>query len=395
MRSRSLRQACSLLLLALWLPGCLAKSYEIPNDELQRLVDVPPQERGIAVRAVQRLGTATEPERAPSWAPRPEDFPAGVTPTDAGETVYTSHYHHGHVGYFYVMPPLYLSFGEPTYYSRSPAVGGPAGPIGGPGYWNAVNGVGGGKYASRGDTKSAAAAVVAALFAAALVATIGFAASEGARYDGVVAVHPHHPVHFISPTGSERLIGLDDITRQDINDRDIAVIVADEGAGLWQRGRAPLDHTGFTWQFGAGWMMQQVARDRALSGFVVHTNFGGFINPWLGLTASVETGAASDTMTPGDMWFLRYGADLTWLPIHVGRWHFGPRVGGGMQYINTGGGDWAYVSATHPYVTAGVESEIAMTTRLAFSIRAGGLWQPRSPWSDAFTPAVQLGLNIY
>ena len=142
-------------------------------------------------------------------------------------------------------------------------------------------------------------------------------------------------------------------------------------------------------------MMQQVARDRALSGFVVHTDFGGFVHQTLGIVATFDAGAADDAFSRGDMWFARYGAELIWLPIHVGLWHLGPRLGAGMQYINTGGGDWAYLSATHPFVTAGVESEIAMTTRMAFSIRAGGLWQPGSPWAEAFTPAVQLGLNIY
>ena len=55
-----------------------------------------------------------------------------------------------------------------------------------------------------------------------------------------------------------------------------------------------------------------------------------------------------------------------------------PRFGGGWQYLNTGG-DWPYVSATHPFITAGVGSDIEMTTRLAFSIRARGMWRPNSP----------------
>ncbi len=390
-RARDLRPIAALLL-AVALQGCLAKSYEIPTDELQRLVDVPPQERGQVVRAVQRLGTATEPPPAPSWAPQPQDVPPGGA-LGGGDTVYAPYQPQGHVAYFYVLPPLYLGFGQPTYYARSPAVGGPVGPVGGPGYYGALD-PSGANYA-RGDSKSAVAGLVAAAVAVALVATIGFAASEGARYDGIVAVHPHHPVHMLSANGAERLIGLDDLTRQDIDPSGSAIIVADEGAGLWRRGRAPLDRTGFTWQFGGGWMMQQVAKDRALSGFVFHTNFGGFLSQSLGLVGTFDAGAASDVMTPGDMWFVRYGAELIWLPVHVGLWHFGPRVGGGLQYINTGGGDWPYISATHPFVTAGVESEIAMTTRMAFSIRAGGLWQPNAPWSGAFTPAVQFGLNIY
>ncbi len=377
------------LLLLLTLPGCLAKSYEIPTDELQRLVTVPPQERGQVVRAVQRLASADEPARAPAWAPQAADFPGDETPTDRGDAVYAPYQPRPTFGYVYILPPLYLGYGPPAYYSRSPEVGGPS-----PGgfYSGATSR---GASTARGDAKAAAAALVAAAVAVALVATIGFAATEGVRYDGIVAVHPHHPLHLIAANGRERLIGLDELTRFDIDPTGTAIIVADEGAGLWQRGRAPLDHTGWTWQFGGGWMMQQVARDRALGGYVFHMNLGGFINPWLGIVGSVEAGAGSDTVTTGDMWFLRYGADLVWLPVHLGVWHFGPRIGGGLQYLNTGGGDWGYLSATQPYATFGIESEIAMTTRMAFSIRAGGLLQPSAPWANALTPAVQLGLNIY
>ncbi len=384
-------QSIAALALLLTLPGCLAKSYEIPTEELQRLVDLPPQERGQAVRAVQRLSTAQEPPRAPSWAPQPQDFPP-AGPTGPGDAVYAPYSPEPHVGYFYILPPLYLGFGEPTYYSRSPAVGGPVGPVGGAGFYSAVATPA--KYA-RGDSKSDLAALIAVAVGAALIATVAVAASEGARYDGIIAVHPHHPVHLMAANGSEQLIGLDDLTRQDIDHRRTAVVVADEGAGLWQRGRAPLDRIGFTWQFGGGWMMQQVARDRALSGYVFHMNFGGFLSQSLGVVATFDAGAASDVSTPGDMWFARYGAELIWLPVHWGTWHFGPRLGGGMQYINTGGGDWGYLSETRPFITAGVESEIAMTTRLAFSVRAGGMWQPSAAWSSAFTPAVQIGLNVY
>ncbi len=390
MAGRSRVKLVVALVLLVTLPGCLAKSYEIPTDELRRLVEVPPAQRGQAVRAVQRFSTATEPPRAPSWEARAEDVPPDA---GNGDAVYAPYQPRGHVGYVYIMPPIYMGFGEPTYYARSPAVGGPVGQVGGPDFYRAMGNTG--ARSSRGDTKGAAAAIVAAALAAVLVATVVLAASEGARYDGIVAVHPHHPVHLVAPDGSERLIGLDDLSAADIDGRATALVVADEGAGLWQRGRAPLDRTGLTWQFGGGWMMQQVAKDRALPGYVFHFDLGGFLSQSLGLVATFDAGAGADTYTPGDMWFARYGAEFIWLPVHAGRWHFGPRVGGGMQYINTGGGDWGYLSATHPFVTVGVESEIAMTTRMAFSIRAGGLWQPSSPWSDTFTPAVQIGLNIY
>jgi hypothetical protein len=375
----------------LLLPGCLANSYEIPRDELQRLVEVPPENRGQVVHAVQRFSTATEPPRAPSWAPRPEDLPQDGG-SGYGDNVYAPYQGDSRVGYFYVMPPVYLAFGPPTYYARSPGYGEHVGGAGGGGFYS---GGGASSGFSRGDSKSQAAALVAVAVAAAAVFTVGLAASEGARYDGIIALHPHHPVHLLAANGADRLVGLDDLTAQDLDPRNTAVVVADEGAGLWRRGRLPLDRRGATWQFGGGWMLQQVALDRALSGYVFHMNLGGFLTRSFGIVGTVDAGAASDWHTPGDMWFLRYGAELVWLPIHLGPWHFGPRFGGGWQYINTGGGDWPYLSATHPYITAGVESEIEMTTRLAFSIRAGGMWQPDSPWSGAFTPAVQLGLNVY
>ncbi len=374
------------------LPGCLAKSYEIPSDELQRLVDVPPMERGQAVHVVQQFSTAPELRPAPAWASAPAEATSadGQGEPQSGDAVYAPYEPSGPPVYVFIMPPLYMGFGPPTYVARQPLQ---RGAVAGGGFSSA--GVGGGATAARGDAKGAATALIAAAVAVALVATIGIAASEGARYDGIVAIHPHHPVHLLSAGGRERLIGLDELTRFDLDPRATAVISAEEGAGLWQRGRAPLDRQGFTWQFGGGWMMQQVAADRALSGYVFHMNFGGFFTQTLGAVLTFDVGGASDPYTPGDMWFARYGADLIWLPIHLGLWHFGPRVGGGMQYINTGGGDWAYLSTTQPFLTFGVESEIAMTTRLAFSVRAGGLLQPGTPWANTLTPAVQLGLNIY
>src|SRR5262245_28504219 len=52
--------------------GCLSNEYRIPNDEIQRLAQLPPDVRGQHVRIVQDLGSrrgeAIEPEEEPAPA---------------------------------------------------------------------------------------------------------------------------------------------------------------------------------------------------------------------------------------------------------------------------------------------------------------------------------------
>ena len=381
------RSRCLAVLALAALSGCLANSYEIEKDELLRLVELPPHERGHTVRAVQRFSTDRTPERAPAWE-QAAVAPEGVPPPPPGEQVYSTQA--PAPAYVYVLPPMYLGFGQPTYYSRSPGVGGPTGDL----RYPSAPGPTPATFA-RGDTKSQIGAIIGVAIAAAVVATIVFASSEGARYDGVVAVHPHHPLHLSDRAGDERLVALDELTRDDVAAAHSVVVVADEGAGLWRRGRMPLDRVGFAWEMAGGWTLQQVSPDRALSGGMAHIGLGGYLLPSLGVLGTLDAGRGSDDYTSGDYWFARYGAEVSWLPIAFAHFHLGPRVGAGWQYLNTGGGDWPYLAATQFYATAFVNSEWDLTTRLGFSIRGGGMWQPASAWRGSFQPEIVMGFNVY
>ena len=68
MRSTPWTTCAGLCVLLTAFSGCLSNTYEVPRDEMQRLVSAPPDQRGGNVHAVQRFGTATDPPPAPAWS---------------------------------------------------------------------------------------------------------------------------------------------------------------------------------------------------------------------------------------------------------------------------------------------------------------------------------------
>src|SRR5690606_14381208 len=84
---RSLLFILVTLALATLVSGCLSDSYTIPDNELERLVSVPPDQRGQRVRVVQRLGNASDPETN------------GTQPSSSSTVTYHHCHSHGvHVG---------------------------------------------------------------------------------------------------------------------------------------------------------------------------------------------------------------------------------------------------------------------------------------------------------
>ncbi|MET0405803.1 MAG: hypothetical protein ABW123_25505 [Cystobacter sp.] len=93
--------ACVLPLVALMLTsGCLGPHYEVTRGEMERLVQLPPEERARNIYGVQRFVTSDDPEPAPPWEP-----PLGEPPPGYVTTV------HGHWA-----PSFYVeSYGGPYY----------------------------------------------------------------------------------------------------------------------------------------------------------------------------------------------------------------------------------------------------------------------------------------
>lgn len=389
---RSLGAAALITAGALLQSACLSHTFEVPHDELDRLASTAPAERGKRVRAVQRFGTAEDPPPAPAWsAPAGQGDAQGMPPP----LLPVPHPHHP-------VPSYYYGYGDPYYVPRYQtgvwASSGdarlyPEGSLSGAGRsgGSAVAGEalkGAGKAADRENL----AATLAAVLVTAIVVGAVLAGSEGARYDGWVAVHPHHPLHVLGPRG-HRLIALDELRKGDVAEDETAVLVGPEGAGTWLRGRAPLDRQGLTYHVGGGMSGVQLAGDLEGLGGSGELGLGLFPSQLIGFAGRFQfnRGFAHG----GDFLVMRAGGEAQALPLDLGWLHLGGYGGAGYEWLKAGQGDIAEVDENRLYFQAGVLAELEWTTRLALYLRYGIssalLGAPGARW----TPDFSIGLTIY
>lgn len=369
--------------LAPLMTGCLSTHFEVPKDELARLTSVAPGQRGRQVRAFQRLDLAETPPRAAEWAlpaaptatagleaPVPESVPdAPVRPTT--------------YPYYWVDwgPPYYSPYWRSsTYYVSGPEML-PPGSLGGPTTMSA------GKMA-RDDTKSAIAGV------AFLVLIGGFvlAASEAARFDGWVGIHPHHPLHLKISSGGWRVVALDELTPADVRSAEEAVISAREGNGLWLRGRAPLDRAGLTFRMQGGVFNQIMPGGGHIIGSGGDVGLGLFVNQHVGVLGTAGFSVGSQGM--GDYVSVRTGLEAQFWPLQAGRFNLGAYAGGGVDMLQAGDG-LPETDDNFGYVDFGGAIEVELATRVAWLIRAGAHVTPAAIFADAWALTIGLGLSVY
>lgn len=389
---RSLASVAVLTAVAIAQSACLSSSFEVPRDEIDRLARTAPGERGKHVRAVQRFGTADEPPPAPPWAAPPNQAsPQGFPPP----VVAMPYPHHP-------VPSYYYGYGDPYYVPRYQtgvwASSGdarlyPAGSLGGP------DRSGGGALAGealKGAGKAAdrenLAATLAAVLVTAIVVGAVLAGTEGARYDGWVAVHPHHPLHVLSPRG-HRLIALDELRKGDVAEDETAVLVGHEGAGLWLRGRAPLDRQGLTYHVGGGMSGVQLAGVREGTGGSGEIGLGLFPSQLIGFAGRFQfnRGFAHG----GDFLVMRAGGEAQALPLDLGWLHLGGYGGAGYEWVKAGMGDLPEVDENRMYFQAGALAELEWTTRLALYLRYGISSAVLGASGAQWTPDFSIGLTIY
>lgn len=369
------------LLVASLASGCLSNTYEIPHDEVQRLTRTPPAERGQKVRAVQRFETSRQPPDAAPW-PRPP-AEAGPPPQGAPGVVY------------YPVPHLYLGWGSPYYAPayRSPyyedRLYGPGTLYGAP----SSGPLSPAKSQAKADRDSIVGYMAAALVIAAAVG-VGLAVSEGARYDGYVAVHPHHPVHILRPDDQHSQVALDELRADQVGPHDIVVLRGTEGTGMWLRGRAPLSRQGVAYRFGFGYFNVPLRQGYVPAAGGGEVGLGYFPTQWGGVLANV--GLAYGENFDGDYLSLRTGLEGQWYPIQLWRVHLGGFLGGGSDLTKAGGGELPETDKSAPYVDFGGLLEVDLTTRLAFTFRYGMHWLPTSEeLRDDMVPWLTLGLTVY
>lgn len=355
--------SCALVTLAAFLSyacgGCLSNGYVIPKAELARLASLPPEQRGQSVRVVQQLGERRseaipvgdgvgQPPAppAPDYGPPPEAYVEDGPQVGVGVGVIIA-----------PGPPLPppgpgVRVGPPGPRPRGPVAmppGRAAPPAKAP-------------SARPGNVSGGSKdQVVALLIVFAVLATVGMIATEGVRYDGVVAMYPWQGIHLKDPAGREREIPLAQITPADVAATSEAVVMDDEGWGLWRLGRAPLDRRGFAWKMNVGLLH---APALAADGVGADIQFGYFPHRMFGIVADWSPGGGTDSS--GDS-FYRHGLALEAqvFPLSAWRLHLGGFAHAGVVYAS----DTPDGTRNGPAFGGGAMLELALTTRLALTAR--------------------------
>lgn len=330
--------------------GCLSQSYEVSGPELERLVELPAEERGERVRVTQQTSFGDELDGSDA---------AFLITTEPG--VYR-HHRHAH--------------------SSSSDVD---------------------VDASDADDALATAVVVAAVAATAAV-TVG--ATEGARFDGWVQAPAAHPLLLVDGDGDRRWGRLETLSEGDMRGVDHAVL-PDFAGDLERLERHPLDRRGFVYQleFGAEQAPFEgsalAVSGRGALGFMPSQRFGVLFGAAFS-TAERDDPALAGRPGSALSFDHRLFLQLEGWPLSAGRWHLGP-------YAELGYG-WALadappaeLDAEGPMLALGAALQLDWTTRLALTLRAGAAWLPSVDAGPALAasheyrlaPSLTLGVSIY
>jgi hypothetical protein len=368
-------------LVAVLTSGCLGHYYEVQRTELERLVRESPQTRGQNVYAVQQFTTGSEQEPSGPWHPPQEG------PPPPG-------YSMGLHGYW--VPDFYIDFGAPYYdppvYTR-PSVHDASpisGSVSGGGSVGSGSSGGGGGSGNIGNVGEAIVVVIVI----GVVVGIALAATEGARYEGSVAVHPQHPVHLWHRHGGQSVVGLDELTPDHLRDVERATLSGREGAGMWLRGAAPLNRAGFSYQFGAG--EDQLALPGGLNPRSLGFRFALGYYPVKQFGLLTDTRLQTGDFDGGNFYNVRLGLEAQWFPLALWRLHLGPFVGGGQSWSASAGGALPTTSGPRPYVSFGAIAELEIATRLGLTFRWTQDWLPTATADTRrFISSWSVGLSVY
>lgn len=326
-----LRHLSIALAAAVGLSGCLSTTHRIPHQELQRLAQTPPEQRGQRVRVIQGFVTDDQPPAAPR-------VQGGATVVVVGDVHVGGGHHHVHR------------------HRPNPK-----------------------KLAKAKADKAEYYVILAAL------AAVGLAVTEGARYDGWVQVHPMHPVHLYGPNGEYGWVPLAQLTPETAAWARKAYIRPEEGP--WRPlGRAPLNRRGWTYSVLLGAGQIPSSGDTNDAGFLSHIQFGYFPTGQLGLQADIAFGWREDELA-NTVLDARYALELDAMLLRAGKFHAGGygQIGSAALFDDGPGRDTRGV-----LLGAGVLLQLELTTRLALTGRAG-IAQAHGERVQEFTA----GLSIY
>jgi hypothetical protein len=345
--------------LASSLIACGTNSYEIKSNELVRLAQLPPEQRGQHVRVSQEL------HEAQVGPPQPVTAETGII--------------------IFPEPNVYGPDRGRSYHYGGGGNGG--GNINVPTKSGGVNigGHSGGGGGSGGDGKAEAIAIIVTAVVILFVA----AGVEGARFDGYADIHPMTPVHLFGRDGGYTVLPLAWIDPQTAQWADHAIVRSTEGP-FNPLERAPLDRVGFTYAMMTGLGTYHSVDGTTATGAATEIQAGFFPDQRIGLVGSMFFGWRDNT--GGDTLFdARYTVQLHAYPVQAGSLHLGLYGGGGGAYR------WEDFNGVQG---AGNESSIALVggallqldinTRLALTARLGATYAHGEQMDDAL-----IGLSVY
>jgi hypothetical protein len=400
--------------------GCLSNEYRIPNDELQRLAQTPPEIRGHHVHVVQSLGDRRS-EALPYHAPLPP--PPELAPGEGDEPIADDEWAgddsgaridinidgsgSGRVHHVYRAPggvrgnpPSGWRGNPPSGVRGNPPSGWRGSPPSGGGHGGVAHGGGGGVHVGGGGGGSSSGGgggggggevllVIAVVLAVvAVVAGVSLVASEGMRFDGYAELAPEQTIHLKGESvGSNHDVALAELTPRDAQMAVEATVKDDEDFGLGLGNRAPLDRRGLAFKVEMGSSdfnlgLQEVA------GMASQIQIGGFFTRSAGLM--LDIGLSGGSLCCSSL-FQRHSLALEAqvFPWSVGPLWIGAFAKGGAAIAND-----SVSTQTGPMFGGGALVEVALTTRLALSFRAGA---NAAHFDDGWSTAGTLtgGISIY
>ena len=359
---------------AFLLGGCLSSAHFVPRDELTRIAQLPPEQRGQELRVLQGVFGAA-PGRGYERAP--------VLVDPASAVIAGARTHARHQRMFRGARRAIESRGSNDD-SRSDGRDADAR---GSSSRSSSRG-GGGPDLGEGGGMVVAVIIAVAVVTAGITVTAVLAATEGSRYDGYVRVSPEHPLYLDMSDGRRLLVPLAMLTPQDAYYATQAMIEPRDGPYWTELGRRPLDRVGpaFALDFGASgtasagtWWPQ------------IRVGFGGFFLQQLGVFASFSSVFGSQD---GLLLNLRYGAEVQGYPLELSPFSLG-------IYASAFDNHRAHEDATlglqeeHAFGwSAGIVMQLEVSTRMAVTLR-GGPTIIHERGNDVITGEVTVGAAIY
>lgn len=229
--------------------------------------------------------------------------------------------------------------------------------------------------------------IAVVLAVVAVVAGVSLVASEGMRFDGYAELVPEQTIHIKNKHGIEGRVALGALTPYDAEMAEEATVKDDEDFGLGIGNRAPLDRRGpaFKVELGSSDFnlgLQQVG------GMASQIQLGGFFTRSAGLM--LDIGLSGGSLCCSSL-FQRHSLALE---AQVFPWSAGPLWIGAFAKGGAAISNDSVTTQTGPIFGGGALVEVALTTRLALSFRAGAnAAHFDDGWSTAGT--LTAGFSIY